>query len=50
MNPVITYEMDYYIYEKELFLHFQELKTCKTETSKHSNQSSKRTLDNRMNH
>ena len=36
MNPVITYEINYYIYEKELLLHFQELKTCKTETFKQS--------------
>ena len=38
MNPVVTYEMDYYMFEQKLFLSYQELKTCKTETSENSRQ------------
>ena len=49
-NPTVTYEIDYYIIKK-LFLFYQELKTCKIETSENSrqyNQSGKRNLDNIM--
>ena len=49
MNVAVTYEMDYYILNQELFLFYQELKACKIETSENSrqyNQSCKRNLDN----
>ena len=39
MNPAVTNEMDFKIYmNKKLFLSYQELKTCKIETSENSRQ------------
>ena len=39
MNAAVTYEMDYYIFDHEIFfLSYQELKTWKLETSENSRQ------------
>ena len=48
MKQAVTYEMDYYIFEQEIMLSYQELKTCKTETSEtvDSNKSDTRNLGN----
>ena len=38
MNPAVTYEMDYYLFEQGIIFILSRAETCKIETSEHSRQ------------